>query len=303
MQSKTIGLPSYNIRKKTYSDGSVELTSYSLIRKRHKLENQEKIIKPKTDIAIKTDRQKYGKTVAQRIRDYGLSNKWDYFFTLTFSPEKIDRFDYEKCCKAFSLWLKKTQTRQKRAGLPSMKYIAVPEFHKAKNEDGKSAVHFHLLVSDFYGDLEETVFKHRKIKNGKAIYSSRKGFKILDWEKNWGFGTAQKIEGIIDKETGELRNGSRDASLYLSKYCSKFDESPVFGKKGAKFYWCSKGLKKPEVDYLLADVDVNLKDSKPSYTSKREVRVYSDVDEYETKKMTVNIYDFTAEEFEKISKN
>ena len=42
MQSKTIGLPSYNIRKKTYSDGSVELTSYSLIRKRHKLENQER---------------------------------------------------------------------------------------------------------------------------------------------------------------------------------------------------------------------------------------------------------------------
>ena len=53
MNSKTIGLPSYNIRKKTYSDGTVELTSYSLIRKRHKLENQEKIIKPKTDIAIK----------------------------------------------------------------------------------------------------------------------------------------------------------------------------------------------------------------------------------------------------------
>ena len=88
--------------------------------------------------------------------------------------------------------VEKNTDKTKRAGLPSMKYIAVPEFHKAKNEDGKSAVHFHLLVSDFYGDLEETVFKHRKIKNGKAIYSSRKGFKILDWEKNWGFGTAQK---------------------------------------------------------------------------------------------------------------
>jgi len=81
MQSKTIGLPSYNIRKKTYSDGSVELTSYSLIRKRHKLENQEKIIKPKTDLAIKTDRQKYGKTVAHRIRDYGLS-PWLALFAL-----------------------------------------------------------------------------------------------------------------------------------------------------------------------------------------------------------------------------
>ena len=117
-----------------------------------------------------------------------------------------------------------------------------------------------------------------------------------------GLWYSTKIEGRIDKETGELRNGSRDASLYLSKYCSKFDESPVFGKKGAKFYWCSKGLKKPEVDYLLADVDVNLNDSKPSYTSKREVRVYSDVDEYEIETMTVNIYDFTAEEFEKYQK-
>ena len=85
-----------------------------MIRKRHKLENQEKIIKPKTDLAIKTDRQKYGKTVAQRIRDYGLSNKWDYFFYTYIFSENIDRFDYEKCSKAFSLWLKKTQTRQKK---------------------------------------------------------------------------------------------------------------------------------------------------------------------------------------------
>ena len=113
-----------------------------------------------------------------------------------------------------------------------------------------------------------------KIKNGKAIYSSRKGFKILDWERNWGFGTAQKIEGRIDKKTGELRNGSRDASLYLSKYCSKFDESPVFGKKSAKFYWSSQGLKKPEVDYLLNDVDVKLNDKKPSYTSKEKQSLF-----------------------------
>ena len=131
-----------------------------MIRKRHKLENQEKIIKPKTDLAIKTDRQKYGKTVAQRIRDYGLSNKWDYF-TLTFSPENIDRFDYENVVKHFLFGWKNTD-KTKRAGFSAMKYIAVPEFHKAKNEDGKSAVHFHLLVSDFYGELEETVFKHRK---------------------------------------------------------------------------------------------------------------------------------------------
>ena len=38
-------------------------------------------------------------------------------------------------------------------------------------------------------------------------------------------------------------------------------------------------------------------------TQAKEVRVYSDVDEYEIETMTVNIYDFTAEEFEKISKN
>ena len=89
----------------------------------------------------------------------------------------------KKCCKAFSLWLKKTQTRQKRAGLPSMKYIAVPEFHKAKNEDGKSAVHFHLLVSDFYGDLEETVFKHRKIKMVKLFIVPEKVLKYLIGKK------------------------------------------------------------------------------------------------------------------------
>ena len=136
----------------------------------------------------------------------------------------------------------------------------------------------------------------------KLFIVQEKVLKSLIGKKKIGLWYSTKIEGRIDKETGELRNGSRDASLYLSKYCSKFDESPVFGKKGAKFYWCSKGLKKPEVDYLLADVDVNLNDSKPSYTSKREVRVYSDVDEYEIETMTVNIYDFTAEEFEKYQK-
>ena len=79
--------------------------------------------------------------------------------------------------------VEKTQTRQKRAGFSAMKYIAVPEFHKAKNEDGKSAVHFHLLVSDFYGELEETVFKHRKIKMVKLFIVQEKVLKSLIGKK------------------------------------------------------------------------------------------------------------------------
>ena len=62
-------------------------------------------------------------------------NDFDLFFTLTLSPEEIDRYDYKGAVKVLGTFL---DNRVRRRGL---RYVAVPELHK----DG--AVHFHGLCN------------------------------------------------------------------------------------------------------------------------------------------------------------
>ena len=39
-----------------------------------------------------------------KIYDIARCNKWDYFFTLTFNPDKVNSFNYEEVAKKLSNW-------------------------------------------------------------------------------------------------------------------------------------------------------------------------------------------------------
>ena len=77
----------------------------------------------------------YNRSVAN-VSDLIHANKWDYFFTLTLDPKKVDRYNYDDCCKYIKRFT--DILRHKYSSL----YILVPEQHR----DG--AWHFHGLLAN-----------------------------------------------------------------------------------------------------------------------------------------------------------
>ena len=76
------------------------------------------------------------KRTKKKVYDYAKSNEWEWFVTFTFSPDKVNRYDYDECTKYLSKWF----NNLKRSS-PALSYLVVPEQHK----DG--AYHFHGLFS------------------------------------------------------------------------------------------------------------------------------------------------------------
>jgi hypothetical protein len=95
------------------------------------------------------------------IKDIVATNEFQYFVTLTISPEtNINRYSYTETSKKVSKWVQNHLDR----------YILIPEKHK----DG--AFHFHLLA-----DIETK----KLVKHSKKVYNIK--------SYNLGFSTAIKI--------------------------------------------------------------------------------------------------------------
>lgn len=122
---------------------------------------------------------------AKRVYELCACNEFRYFFTLTLSPEKIDRYDYKAIIERFRVWASNLVQRH------GLRYVAVPEFH----QDG--AVHFHGLAS---GDLR-LVDSGRKWR-GKVVYN------VASWRL--GYTTAVEL-------TGDYLAAAR----YVAKYVTK----------------------------------------------------------------------------------
>ena len=153
------------------------------------------------------------------IYDIARSNPWEWFFTFTFDPEKVNRYDYEECSKKFSAWL-----HNMRRVCPDMKYICVPEQHK----DG--AFHFHGLFSNV--DALEYRFSGH-IKKGRCVYNIGK--------YHFGWTTATMV--------GDFHR----ASSYLCKYITKDLCAVTTGKKR---YWASRNVMRPVVEEFLVEESV-----------------------------------------------
>lgn len=149
------------------------------------------------------------------IYDIARSNEWEWFFTLTFNPEKVNSFDYIACSKKLSDWLHNMKKK-----VPDMKYLVVPEKHKS------GRWHFHGLFANV--DSLEFVDSGHVDKKGKIIYNVG-NYRL-------GFSTATKIDDV------------NRAASYLCKYITK---DLCADTKGKKRYWSSKNVDLPVVeDYL-----------------------------------------------------
>ena len=148
------------------------------------------------------------------------SNRWDWFFTMTFSPEKVNRYDFEECSKKLTLWLNNMRKRY----APDMVYLVVPERHK----DG--AFHFHGLFANI-GDMP-------LIDSGKKDEQERIIYNIGSY--HLGFTTVTAV------------GDSSRASSYLSKYISKDLCSVTFGKKR---YWCSRNINRAKESTFVVEGD------------------------------------------------
>lgn len=218
----------YNLKVRDYGNGQVQTRIYSHLIYTGK---KEKANKPETEVnpfdgekAVVVDSFESAETAHERsvmnslkraknkIYDLSRANVWDWFVTLTFAPDKVNRYDYSDCTKKLSKWLNNMKT-----DCPGFKYLVVPELHK----DG--AYHFHGLFAGC--DSLGIVPSGHCDASGNEIYNIGR-YKM-------GFTTATRIR-INDA-----------ATKYITKYTTK---DLMDNTTGRKKYWSSRNLNLP-VDY------------------------------------------------------
>ena len=152
--------------------------------------------------------------VRSRTKDLILSNRWDYWVTLTCAPEKVaDRYDLAECVSRFRDLVK---SRNTRFVIP-FQYVLLPEQH----QDG--AYHFHGFVRGVDGD-ELRVNKNSRVE--------------IDFlADGLGFMTMTPVRLLPPDELHAL-------SMYTLKYATKAVEDSR-REKYAHAYFCSRGLDRP----------------------------------------------------------
>lgn len=206
----------YNMKITTYNNNSYKINLYkkSLYRN-YSINNKKNKDTSTRDVSMES----YQHTI-KKIYETARSNSWDWFITITFNENKIDRFDYNKVVKKLTEWLDSRRRKDKNS--QDFGYIIVPEQH----ENG--AWHFHGLFNncDKVFNFKDSGIK----KNGQIIYNMKK------WK--YGFTTATRIQ----------------SQQKVSKYICKYIKPSMFFEKNRKRYYVSKNLNKPKVNYLITDI-------------------------------------------------
>lgn len=205
----------YNIKVFNYPNGMQKIIHYSFL---VSVGNEKPFTSKKGSNDLKKFwRSTYLNRVRSKIFDYALSNKFEYFITLTFNPEIVNSFDYLEVSNALKKWL-----NNQRHKCPNMGYLLVPELHKS------GRIHFHGLV---FGVDRWTLVNSGRRSKGDIIYN------LADY--NLGFTTIT----LIKDDTA--------VSNYVSKYVTK----DLLDIKNRKHYWVSKNLLLPTIEYYTGSVD------------------------------------------------
>lgn len=172
----------------------------------------------------KNARDSYRRTL-NAIHDLVRCEKWTMFYTLTFSPEVVDRTCFESCMKKASKWFNNLYRKA-----PNLKYMFVPELHA----DGVSW-HIHGLVCNDVG--VDYVDSGKRDKKGRVIYN------VGNWK--YGFSTATEI------------SDTHKVSSYILKYITKDLCENSLGKKR---YYHSRNIQQPIVSTVcsVSDFDLSL---------------------------------------------
>ena len=165
----------------------------------------------------KNARDSYRRTV-NKIHDLARCETWVMFYTLTFSPEVVDREDFGACMKKARKWF--DNVRQRKA--KDLKYLIVPELHA-----DKKSWHIHGLVCN--DDGISYVDSGKRDKHGKVIYNVE--------NYKFGFSTATRIDD------------SHKVSSYILKYITK---DLCERSLGQNRYFRSNNLQEPKVTQLLS---------------------------------------------------
>lgn len=156
-----------------------------------------------------------------RIFELALCNPWEWFATLTLSPEKYDRHDLERYRKDLSQFVR---DYRKKTG-HQVKYLLIPEHH----QDGSWHMHGFFMglpaeeLHAFTIDEHLPYYILERIKEGKQVFT---------WEayaKKFGFANLE-----------EIRN-QEAASKYITKYITKEAMSTIT-ELNAHAFFASKGL-------------------------------------------------------------
>lgn len=213
----------YKTKIKEYPNGTKTLTVYktALIVKNADDSIDVSLVEKneRTTEEIELEKMRNLWKIRTKIKDYVLSNEFDYFWTLTFDS---DRYNYAVAFEKMGKWLERMRKKYGK-----FDYIMIPELHK----DG--AIHFHGVTGGLNAVIRDSGVKHKGVK----VYN------CTDWEH--GFTTLTKI-----------RSREKTAS-YVTKYVTKEMQNSIV-EKGKKKYWCSRGLRLPAVTYTDLNLGIDL---------------------------------------------
>ncbi len=136
----------------------------------------------------------------QKFYDYGLANTWEYFITLTFNSEFVDRYDILECKLKLRMFLQFLRRYN-----DSPEYLLVPEPHEKKDVLGNPALHFH----GFLKNVPNLKFSQAFYSDGNSIQDV---FVIDDWK--YGYSTLKKMP---------VGNNNYQVINYCMKYITKTD--------------------------------------------------------------------------------
>lgn len=129
-----------------------------------------------------------------RFLEYALNHTWQWFSTVTISPDKHNRYSVD-VIPQHARWM-----RNQRRRVGSLEYALVPELHK----DG--AIHFHALLSGLPDGEMTAALDHQceqRIQGGRPVFNWTAA------EAAWGWTTATAI------------GHSAAAVRYMVKYMTK----------------------------------------------------------------------------------
>ena len=215
----------YNTTIKTYADGSQKIKNHSYNTLKG-LSNTKKKSGGVSEEEKEYQRYKNLYKTKQNITDLAYENSldtpWEYFVTLTFDDNKVNARDYERVVTALSKW-----TDNMKHQNSDMRYILAPELHPTSGR-----VHFHGIFKNVPNwDLVPARNLCGKLikKNGIQIYN------LINYK--YGYTQVSKIQN------------QEAVSVYISKYITKDLIDLAYKKR----FWCSKGLRRPQLEYAYFD--------------------------------------------------
>jgi len=216
----------YNRRTTDYGNGRIEVAAYHSprLRRMGSRETPSGREAGTSDEAQEKRTRRQVHAIRRRIKGYAFSNRFRWFVTLTFNPEKVDSSDYETAKSTLLKWCRRMRDRHRQ-----FDYLMIPELHRS------GAVHFHGLLGDIPAHFVEAV----NPKTGKKVVRhGRQVYNLTEWE--YGFSDCEEIES------------QERAASYITKYVTSalLTDKKMYNKKR---YFNSQGLAKPAVAYSMDD--------------------------------------------------